>query len=74
MYLRARVRSLLGRLDEARADADATIACGFELHRIMATDVLGYVAFTLGQLDTAADHLEHVGAPRGVPLPGTVAG
>jgi DNA-binding CsgD family transcriptional regulator len=60
LYWRARVRSLLGRLDAARADAEETIAMGFELYRIMAVDVLGYVALTLGQLDTAADHLQHV--------------
>jgi len=28
--------------------------------RVCAVDVLGYIALTLGQLDTAADHLEHV--------------
>jgi len=34
----------------------------FELVCVCAVDVLGYVALTLGHLDTAADHLEHVPA------------
>ena len=62
LYWRARVQALLGRLEGARADAEEVIAAaaGWELWRVLAVDVLGYVALTLGQLDTAADHFEHI--------------
>jgi tetratricopeptide (TPR) repeat protein len=62
LYRRARVQALLGRLEGARADAEEVIAAATksELWRMLAADVLGYVALTLGQLDTAADHFEHV--------------
>ena len=59
---RAGVQALLGRLEGARADAEEVVGgtAGFELPRVFAVDVLGYVALTLGQLDTAADHFEYV--------------
>jgi ATP/maltotriose-dependent transcriptional regulator MalT len=61
LYRRARVQALLGRPEGARTDAEEVItAVGWGLWRMLAADVLGYVALTLGQLDTAADHFEHV--------------
>jgi len=64
LIMGARIRARLGNVEQARADAEETIAIampsGAELLRISAVDALGYLALSLGQLDQAVDQLEEV--------------